>query len=688
MPRAKDIFCQKFPALRLLLPFVSGILLQWYASPGIYIVVTTMIIAFAALLMVSHISMPSHFQHKLLPGIAMNILFISSGAVTLWCKDITNDRKWIGNIYQTPGLVIATADEPPVEKTNVYSVTASVNFISIGKKTYPADGKIILTFSKTVKPPAYGDRLLISKQLQPVRNSGNPGSFDYKTYCRFHGITHEAWLSNNDFIVLPGNKRDVFFEKLYQCRNYIVSVLKKYVSGPQKQGLAEALLIGYKDDLDKELVKAYANTGVVHIIAISGLHLALIYGLLMLLTTPLRGKKLVWPRFLVVVAGLWIFSLLAGAQPSILRASVMFTAIAFKMLVDRRGSVFNTISLAAFMLLCYNPFWLWDAGFQLSFLAVLSIIMFYRPIYNWLYFENKPIDFFWQLAAASIAAQVLTIPITLYYFHQFPFLFLLTNIVAVPLSSLIIYVEIALCMFSFYHPLAIITGKFIGCLIGFMNNYIERFYDLPFGLWNGISISVVQALLLYGLITGFCYWLMNIKKSSLYFSAACLLAFITLRSLSFIEAKYQQKIIVYNIPKHKAIDIISGRNCIFLGDASMNDNKGNNNTTIQSCRTAARISNMAFSSKPVFTYHDKLIVVIDSGSILPKLSNETIQLLIISGNVKFKLHDFTAGNPITNVILSPAVPAWKARQLKDECAQLQINCYSVVEKGAFVMNLQ
>jgi competence protein ComEC len=685
MPPVKNVTWQKLPALRLLLPFITGIIIQWYLIPPFALVICIMIFSFVAFFIVQLSTLQSRFSLKYITGFTFNIFFIATGCLALWCKNIRHDENWIGKVYKRGDLVIVSIDEPPVEKTNVYRVTAKAEISSRDGKYFPLAGKIIVSFPKTIKPPAYGSRLVISKHLNEIKNSGNPASFDYKTYCLFQGITHDVYLAKSDFIFLNEKNGNLFFEKLFLFRSYIVSVFKKYVSGVKDQGLAEALLIGYKDDLDKDLVKAYANTGIVHIIAISGLHLALVYGLLMLLTTPLRNKKLIWARFVIVVSGLWIFSLLAGAQPSILRASVMFTAIAFKMLINRRGSVFNSISLAALVLLCYNPFWLWDAGFQLSFLAVASILMFYRPVYNWIYLENKAVDFIWQLAAASISAQILTIPITLFYFHQFPYLFLFTNIVAVPLSGIVIYVEILLCVFSFFSPVATVTAKILSWLIGFMNTYVDRFNDLPFGLWNGISISFLQALLLYGIILGFCYWLISKTKAPIYLALTCTVTFLCIRSVSFIHADSRQAIVIYNIPRHKAIDIIAGRNCFFIGDSLLGEMNGNTNPEIQTCRTTGRITQISFSDKNVFDYCKRRIVLIDSSSEIKPVRG-IVDYLIISGNTKLRMDDF-AQSTIRNVIIDASVPAWKSPALMKDCQRLNIPCYNVAEKGAFLIDL-
>src|SRR5262249_31983562 len=211
----------------------------------------------------------------------------------------------------------------------------------------------------------------------------------------------------------------------------------------------------------------------------------LIYWLLVRLFVPLRKKKAFkWLSPMMIIGGLWLFSFIAGAQPSVLRSAVMFTCIVLAEGFSRKTSIYNSLAFSAFVLLCVNPFWLWDVGFQLSYSAVLSIVIFMKPVYNRVYIKNKIFDSIWKLNAVSVAAQLLTTPFSIYHFHQFPTYFLLSNLIAVPLSSIIVLGEIFLCTASIVPLIALLSGKILSWLISLMNGYIERIESLPYSLWE------------------------------------------------------------------------------------------------------------------------------------------------------------------------------------------------------------
>ncbi|MGC4100454.1 ComEC/Rec2 family competence protein [Ferruginibacter sp.] len=461
------------PFVRLLLPFVTGITIQWYAQLPFVSILLAVTGFGAAIILFKFLPLSFRFKLQAVQGILINLLLIAFGLFITWQKDIRHSNNWYGNYYNDSGYIIARIDEPLVEKVKSYKANAVAEAFVTADSTIACTGNLLLYFSKdsAAQQLHYGDRVLLNKKLQPIKNSGNPGAFNYEQYAAFQQLFNNAFLKEKDWILLPQKNVNAFKQFIYAARENILNNLRKNINtGKDELGIAEALLIGYTNDLDKDLVQAYSNTGVVHIIAISGMHLGLIYVLLVWLFAriPLvnRSKLL---QVVLILSCLWLFSLLTGASASVLRSAVMFTFITIGNNISKKPSIYNSLAASAFTLLCYDPYFLWDVGFQLSYLAVVGIIIFQKPIYNLIYIKNKWIDAVWKLVAVSLAAQILTFPVCIYYFHQFPNLFLLTNIVAVPLSSIILYAEIFLVAFSWIPFVGIWAGKITGWLVGLMN---------------------------------------------------------------------------------------------------------------------------------------------------------------------------------------------------------------------------
>lgn len=242
------------------------------------------------------------FRYKIINGVSINVLFICLGALIATHNDIRNHKKWFGHQYSAGDILILKLEEPLVEKANSYKALALVKGFYKNNAFQKTKGSIILYFKKdsTLKSLGYGSQIITSHSIDLIRNSGNPGSFDYKKYSLFHGITHQVYLTESDYVLLPRKSQNAFLNFIFQSRSEIVSIIRQFIKGEKEQGLAEALLIGYKEDLDKNLVQAYSNTGVVHVIAISGLHLGLIYWLLLGFTKPLNRKKFFGHVFLLL----------------------------------------------------------------------------------------------------------------------------------------------------------------------------------------------------------------------------------------------------------------------------------------------------------------------------------------------------------------------------------------------------
>lgn len=681
----KSVFWQKHPALRLLLPFCAGI----YIESLVPVQLPWMVLLLVSLLLATLLYQMSGIKRKFFlthaSGLILQLLIFCAGLMVSWKNDISN-RKKIADIHQPVFQPIAaTLEEPLSEKPNSYKAVATVR---LPTTEIEPPGKAILYFDKDsslLRLLEPGTSVVFRKPLQEIRNSGNPGSFDYKTYCLRQGISHQVYLKKKDISVLHGSINSFPEQQIFRIRTGILDLIRQYIPGRKQQGLAEALLIGYRDDLDRSLVQAYSNTGVVHVIAISGLHLGIIYSILVFLTAALNRKGWYWLRFVLIIGGLWSFTLIAGAQASVLRSAVMFSFVAAGVVLKRNASVINSLALSALLLLCWKPQWLWDVGFQLSYSAVLSIVLFFKHVYGWVYIKNKIADIIWKMTAVTISAQLLTVPLTLYYFHQFPLLLLITNLVAVPLSSGILIGEILLIVICPLPLLAGPLGMMLGKLIEWMNVFIETADSLPFNTWSGLELSQLQVVVLYFMIGSFAVWLLRNQNQMALVALTFLLLFVGCRSISLFNADRQKKLVVYNIARTRAAEVIIGRKNLFIGsDSLLSDTHARSFYFLPSWRKhriteTVRMQENSFS----FAIAEKTICFLQED----RQPLQEMDVLVISGKSAPPAPDILQSMKLTQVVIDASVSYRQTHDWKKQLMKLNIPCHDVKEQGAFVMNL-
>jgi len=627
------------------------------------------------------------------------MILFGTGAGLTWQQDIRRHSNWFGNFYRDSDYVIVKVDEAPIDKPKSFKATCVVEGIMRVDSFMPMEGKLLVYFSKdsASQQLRYGDRIIIHKNLQRIRNSGNPGAFDYEQYAAFQQLFHNVFLKNNDWIPLNKNDANVFGQFLINTREKILSVLKNKCSERKDElGIAEALLIGYTNDLDKDLVQAYSNTGVVHIIAISGMHLALIYVMLVWLfarTPVIKRSKIL--QVIFILGCLWLFSLLTGGAASVLRSATMFTFITIGKNFVRQSSIYNSLAASAFVLLCVNPYYLWDVGFQLSYFAVISIIIFQKPVCNWFFIKNKWLNMIWQLAAVSIAAQILTFPICIYYFHQFPLLFLLANVIVVPLSSLILYVEIALLTFSWVPVVGDLIGKLMSWLVWLMNEFVMWINGLSFAVWDLIPATMLSTAILYVIVVSIGAWLVNKNKMMFRVAIISSLTFVGEHAYQSLRFQLQKKVIVYNVPQHRSIDLVNGNDYQFIGDSVMLDNAVLQNFHLKPARIALQLTRRIdpvegfYSAGDLIEFGNKKMFLINKpvriDSMTPKVA---VDYIIISNSPKLYIPQLAKVFDCSLYIFDASNSLWKIAKWKADCDALSLHCFSVPEEGAYVCNLE
>lgn len=683
------------PFLRFIPPLIFGILIQWYYSLPINTAWIALITSSIGLLLFSRVPLPTKFRFRPTNGILLNGLLFATGLLLVYYKDIRHQQQWFLPYYTSGDTILATIQEPLSEKSNSYSTTAVIQAVVKGTQVQQVKGTLLLYFPKdSIRPElSYGHQLMFVKTPEPIRNSGNPGAFDYRRYCAFKGIYHQVYLRKQDYIIAEKKQLNPVKKVLYHTRKKLLDIIRENIPDKKQAGLAEALLLGYKDDLDKHLLQSYINTGVVHVIAVSGLHLGLIYALLIMLCNQLPKRLNRWAAPFIIIASLWLFAFLSGASPSVLRSAIMFTCLIIGNQLPHPASVYNSLAASAFLLLCYDPWYCWDIGFQLSYAAVFSILLFMKPICHMLFIQNKYLNHGWKLIAITLAAQILTLPLSMYHFHQFPGLFLLTNLVAVPLSGIILIGELLLCAVSFIPAIAKAIAWVLQWLIGFLNGFIETINQLPYNSIDGIQLNITQAILLYVMISGITIWLLRKQKAGLLTGLGALWLLLAVYAASWWQAARQQKLIIYNLPRHQAMDFIMGRHYVFKGDSTLLKDPTLENFHLKPSRVAHRISSIdslasLCEAASLFRFGNTSLLLVDKAISPPKPAAKIpIDIIILSRNARISAQELINLFSCNTVIVDATNTHWKTRTWQQDCQKLGISCHAVTTQGAFVLTL-
>jgi competence protein ComEC len=495
----------------------------------------------------------------------------------------------------------ATVDEAPVVRANTFATTVRVQAVRVAGRWQAATGGIRISLPRhetadSMPAPHYGDVWLVQGTPELSKGPANLGEFDYRRYLQVHQVYHSQFVHPGQYRVLGYVPLSWPVAISQRTAAVLDGVLRQYVPSLREYALGTALVLGFKDDIDHDTKQAYANTGTTHIMAVSGLQVGLLFGALqwLLARVPLGGST-ARRRLLTAALGLaliWSYAFLTGLSASVLRATVMFTLVILGQAWERQSSLFNTLSAAAFCLLLYNPYLLCDVGFQLSFLAVLSIVYLQPRIVRWLdarnFFLDRRRDWHsaarqratravawladagWQLTALSLAAQVATFPLGLYYFHQFPFNFLLSNLIAVPISSIAVYVGVVLLLakglvaiptqwLPWLDWLPRLIGRIFQGLIWLFNEYIFLIGRLlPGAVVGGVHLSQSQTLLIFLLIGAFCVFLASRRLAWAGWCVVLLAAYAGSRVAEARAVAPLREFVVYSIPRRSVVGFWQG----------------------------------------------------------------------------------------------------------------------------------
>ncbi len=681
----------KYPFIKYAVCTATGVIVYYYCNIYIWYVLAVFPILYLSAF-VLHRYKKYHAYKNISRTIGLSLLFIGLGMVMAY-NALRPYNKTLINTCTTATYSTITVLEAPIEKPNSYKLTVQLNECGTDSVTVAVNAKALLYIDKDDYDTSIhiGSRLLVKNTWQTIKGTGNPGAFDYHRYCLFNKIYFQSYISGNNYKVLTQERNLWFARFINTCRQHIIHSTQQLLKDSMHSGIANALLIGYRENLDKDIVQAYSNTGVIHVIAISGLHIGFLYMLLgLVLSVLFRHDRFRVLALCIQLVSIWAFVILTGASASVVRSGIMFSVIILGNIIQKKPNAINSISVAVFIQLFINPFSLWDVGFQLSYAAVLSIVLFYNPIYVWGITRYKAINYVWKMNAVTLSAQVLTLPIILYTFHQFPNYFLLTNLVIVPLSNVVLFgllLLLAAHTFSTYIATKIAVG--VDACIGIANTIVQFFDKLPYATTT-IHISLVQAILLFIIALVLYYGILEQRGYTIKLVSIFVLLFTILHVVKNYQQKNANKLMVLNVPKQSFIGVLNKKVLYSYADSVLQMPNPTSNFYVKPTLMHLGSPNTMFkhsAALEIVEYKNYTVLIAHYTpktitALLPTHKNYVYVNTHNSSIYKTIIPQLPLGS---TVVVDQSNSYKTINYIKEMCKQQQLHFYNTHEQGAFVL---
>lgn len=553
------------------LPFIMGIVFV-STFPGAIDCIVFVVVALSSLATLFALNMSyayfDLYRRKPYIAIIISILFFVMG-----CAATSNGNEFLSKTHFSKKdfnyLRIMVAQEPQIK--GVY-LSFKAEVLSSYDKHSEANvtGHLLVSIKvDTVKPLTfkYGDELIIPNLVKETIANPNPATFNYKKWLSLQQIHHQIFLRQEDVQMLGHNTGNAVIKLALAIRAKQVLYFRKILKSSDVYAVASTLILGYRSDLSADVLGYYSKTGTIHALSVSGMHVGLIYLVLSSIFSFLNRSALArLARGIIILLLIWAFTFITGLSPSVLRSAVMISAFIIGKGINRSANGYNTLAFSAFIILLYDPMLLWDIGFQLSYLAVLGLIFLQPILEHWFFFKNKVLRKAWSALSISMAAQLFTFPISIYYFHQFPLYFLISNLFILLPVTAIMYLGILVLILR----LDFLAGP-LEWLISFTNSGLRHLSELPFASLNSIWINKFELLVLSAAIISLLISLQSYRKYLLMISLSLYLLLQTSTGLEKYSVLNQRTLLIYNIRKHYAIAFISANEAVILTELQTNE---------------------------------------------------------------------------------------------------------------------
>ncbi|MCY7359613.1 MAG: ComEC family competence protein [Rudanella sp.] len=606
---------------------------------------------------------------------------------------------------------VGVIDGLPEERAKTYRVELEISKASTDRAGWhPLSGRVIVYLDKTgQKKPRYGEVWIVSGEPRPIDPPLNPAEFDYKQYLGNKGIYHQQYLRPYQRQEIGYAPRNQIIRFATSMNAFADSVFTRQVGSKAESGIVNAMLLGVRDDVDPELYKAYSAAGAVHVLSVSGLHVGILFNVMVLMLGLFRkGKKTRKEKLIIGIAQLvvlWFYALVTGLSPAVLRSAGMFSVLILGSATNREANILNTLGVSSFFILLFDPYALFSAGFQLSYVAVAGIGLWHKSVYELIEVKNKFLDHVWEITAVALVAQLATFPLGVYYFHQFPTYFLLANPVVMDMVAGLLPLamfSLAVCWVPFLRDL---TGFLLQKMTWLLNQSVSQTSQLPGGLWERLWLSAFEMLILYGVILAAMYAWRARQASYGWLATGLALLLMGMLLSDELARRNQQRLAVHFLPHKTAVSLTSGGQSILLTDLDVANDPRSFDFYLKNTfglwgigdLTVGNTKQDSLQTVPGYRQTDAYALWVWQGKtvlLINKLRGQTrwqlpavVDYAIIRRNAMQQWSDLDRRVVARHIIFDDSNKTPLTDRLLLEARQRGIRCYSVRQQGAYIDEL-
>ena len=659
-----------------LLFLIAGICCQFYTDYWNYgIVISACILIF--------LSLTAYLQRKTLFFVFITwITFFLTGMILVYENDATNHTNYFEKHLKNTSKVILAIDK--VLKPGNYHHKYVADVVQLDSKK--TTGHVLLNIEKDSTSLLFhtGDLVFLKNKFQDIKSSLNPHQFNYKHYLKKQGINQQVYITHQEILLLDESKVSLLrFIDAFRVK--IQKSLRRYHFTDDELAVMNALLLGQRQEISKQLSDNYSKAGAIHILAVSGLHVGVILLILSFILKPLErvnNGKLI--KLVLVILSLWFFAILAGLSASVIRAVTMFSAIALGQFFNKRNAVEHSLIFSMFIILLWKPLFLFDVGFQLSYTAVFGIIWI-QPVLYQLWKPNFFIvDKGWQLITVSVAAQLGVLPISLFYFHQFPALFFISNLIIIPFLGVILGLGLVVLVLSYESILPLFLEGFYGDVISILNKVVAFVARQESFLFSEISFSALKMIFSYLLIiSGFQLFLkLNTKRCFLFFGS--ILAFQCVLILEKYTIAQKSEFIVFHKSKNSIIGIRKGSS--FELYHSMDSLQISSQKLLINYKVGENITSQNYHKLSNLMYYDKQVVLIIDKDGLYDIKELNNPIVLLRQSPKINLQRLVKKLKPAIIIADGSNYKSYIENWNTTCKNLKTPFWTTYNQGAYVLN--